>query len=185
MTASVAGPEEPWDFSDAPDASHTSGTPLQHRWMDYLLASPLTPGQKRTGLVFATYGDADGSNVRPSLPTIVDHIWRSEKQVRRNKTALIDNGWLTLPHGHSRTVGLTDDCYLTIPPGAVRAVMPKATHRGRHQPLSAAMADLKRAADARPSYTKIRAIQSNVRSPARSRSPTCAGRTVGPSSVGA
>jgi hypothetical protein len=66
-------------------------------WERALLADPnLSPIATYVGLAMATFGNRNGTNIRPGFPTLVAMLRKSDSQVRRGAAELVREGWLVL-----------------------------------------------------------------------------------------
>jgi hypothetical protein len=124
--------ESEWQYH--PEVGKTG---FQFRWMRALMASELPVTVKLTGLVEATWGDEDGTNVHPGTPKLAAAIGKDAKRVSDDRRRLAETGWHKLLGGHSREVGVTDHYRLTIPDGAVeRPKLKPAVNRRPRVPLA-------------------------------------------------
>lgn len=78
-------------------------------WEKALRGSSLPSIAKHVGLTIATYGDADGTNLRPGAVLLAEATSTSESTVRRGLRALVDEGFLIRVSGGRKAPGRARD----------------------------------------------------------------------------
>lgn len=84
-------------------------------WERWIKRLRLTPKDKYMALMVATYGNADGSEVRPGVDELVLAACVSKATVKRQLATLRELGLLDLVSRANRYAGLADVYQLTVP----------------------------------------------------------------------
>jgi len=102
---------------------------LRWDWERSFRDAPLESGAKLVGLAMATYGDATGDDIYPSMDRLAQACSMNVKTVRKHRDELIESGWLQVIHA-SGGRGRANEYSLSVPEtiptvGRVkRAIMP-------------------------------------------------------------
>ena len=146
---------------------------VQWHWLRVHLAAPELPAAlKRTGVVHATYADSDGTNVRPSIPTLARELGKHGKRVSADRRRLRELEWLTLVGEHSTADGICDEYALgvpwtsTVPDKAPRKVRARAWNAPQNGLTAEAEDEKTRARETRSTGWKSAWLRAVVRCPA-------------------
>lgn len=84
-------------------------------WERWIKRLRLTPKDKYMALMVATYGNADGTDVRPGVDELVLAACVSKATVKRQLSTLRELGLIELVSRANRFAGLADVYRLTVP----------------------------------------------------------------------
>ena len=87
---------------------------LRWDWERSFRDAPLESGAKLVGLAMATYGDAAGDDIYPSMDRLAQACGMNVKTVRKHRDKLIESGWLQVIHA-SGGRGRANEYSLSIP----------------------------------------------------------------------
>jgi len=114
-------------------------SPLRFEWERAVRALPIKPMVKLVALTLATYGDLDGSNVRPGNDALIGDTGASRATVWRALAFLRDVGLIVSVQSANRRRGIAEQYRLATPPDVLARVleaMERAPDQGSDRALN-------------------------------------------------